>query len=159
MNLNMYQKEVFNNYKSNSQRTRVLTEDWFNTQMYCPHCLNNSVTSYPHNKKVYDFFCERCKTDYQLKASNKKFTNRISDGEFKTMMGAVNKNKAPNFFLLNYSTDDWFVKNLSVVPKLFINPTIIEKRNPLSINARRAGWGLVVMFCSKGYLKKAIFLL
>lgn len=140
MNLNMYQKDVFDNYKSNSQRARVLTENWFNTQMYCPHCLNKSITSYPNNKKAYDFLCERCNTDYQLKASSKRFTNRVLDGEFNTMMKVVTNNNAPNFFLLNYLPDDWFVKNLSVVPKLFINPTVIEKRKPLSLNARRAGW-------------------
>lgn len=140
MDLNIYQKKVFNNYKSNSQRVRVLTENWFNSQMYCPSCLNNSVTSYPNNKKVYDFLCDKCKTDYQLKASSKKFTNRVLDGEFNTMVRAVSYNKAPNFFLLHYSPEEWIVKDLLVVPKFFITPSVIEKRKPLTSTARRAGW-------------------
>ncbi len=140
LNLSIYNQALFEKYKSNSQRARVLTENWFNHQMYCPCCLNNNVTSYPNNKKVYDFLCEKCSTDYQLKASNKKFTTRVLDGEFKTMTNAVNRNNAPNFFLLHYSNDDWYVKNLLVIPKFFITPSVIEQRKPLTINARRAGW-------------------
>lgn len=139
-NLSIYDKTVLEQYKSNSQRARVLTENWFNSQMYCPSCLNKKVTSYPNNKKVYDFLCEKCSADYQLKASNKKFTTRVLDGEFKTMINAVNQNIAPNLFLLHYSNDDWHVKDLSVVPKIFITYSIIEQRKPLTANARRAGW-------------------
>lgn len=138
-NLSIYDKTVLEKYKSNSQRARVLTENWFNSQMYCPSCLNEKVTSYPNNKKVYDFLCEKCKADYQLKASNKNFTTRVLDGEFNTMINAVNQNNAPNFFLLHYS-NDWHVKDLSVIPKIFITSSIIEQRKPLSITARRAGW-------------------
>lgn len=139
-NLSIYNKALFEKYKSNSQRARVLTENWFNNEMYCPSCLNQKVTSYPNNKKVYDFICDKCKADYQLKASNKKFTTRVLDGEFNTMTNAINHNNAPNFFLLHYSAQDWIVKNLSVIPKFFITQTIIEERKPLSLTARRAGW-------------------
>lgn len=140
LNLSIYNHALLEKYKSNSQRARVLTENWFNHQMYCPCCLNNNVISYPNNQKVYDFLCEKCKADYQLKASNKRFTTRVLDGEFATMTNAVNQNKAPNFFLLHYSNDDWYVKNLLVVPKFFITPSVIKQRKPLTINARRAGW-------------------
>ncbi|MBI5393208.1 restriction endonuclease [Candidatus Woesearchaeota archaeon] len=140
INLSIYDKTVLETYKSNSQRARVLTEKWFNSNMYCPSCLNNNVTSYPNNKKVYDFLCEKCSANYQLKASNKKFTTKILDGEFKTMITFVTQNIAPSFFLLHYNNDEWYVKDLSVIPKFFITSSIIEKRKALSINARRAGW-------------------
>ena len=139
LDLSIYNQALFEKYKSNSQRARVLTENWFNSNMYCPSCLNKNITSYPNNKKVYDFLCDNCKADYQLKASNKRFTNRLLDGEFNTMMNAVNQDMAPNFFLLHYS-EDWCVKNLSIIPRIFITSSIIERRNPLSVNARRAGW-------------------
>jgi len=140
LNLSIYNQALFEKYKSNSQRARVLTENWFNHQMYCPCCLNNNVTSYPNNKKVYDFLCEKCSADYQLKASNKKFTTRLLDGTFNTMINAVNQNNAPNFFLLHYSNEDWQVKNLSLIPKLFITPTVIEKRNISYPKGRTNGW-------------------
>ena len=62
MNLEMYQKEVLQNYKRSSQITRVLTEDWFNREMYCPCCLNEKVKNFPNNQKGSDFFCEKCKS-------------------------------------------------------------------------------------------------
>lgn len=140
LNLSIYNQALFERYNSNSQRARVLTEKWFNSQMYCPSCLNRNITSYPNNKKVYDFLCDNCKADYQLKASNKHFTTRVLDGEFKTMTNAVNQNKAPHFFLLHYSKEDWYVKNLSIIPKHFITPTVIEKRNISYPKGRTNGW-------------------
>jgi len=62
------------------------------------------------------------------------------DGEFNTMMNFIKSNKSPNLFLMQYSNQDWFVKNLFLIPKFFITSSIIEKRNPLSKNARRSGW-------------------
>ena len=46
----------------------------------------------------------------------------------------------PSFFFLHYSPLDFRVKNLIMIPKYFFAPNIIEKRRPLSENARRAGW-------------------
>ena len=46
----------------------------------------------------------------------------------------------PNFFLLNYNPVKLEVLNFLVIPKHFFVPEIIEKRNPLSSTARRAGW-------------------
>lgn len=44
----------------------------------------------------------------------------------------------PNFFFMHYDCNQ--VNNLIVVPKCFFIPEIIEKRKPLSNNARRLGW-------------------
>jgi type II restriction enzyme len=139
-NLSLYDQEVLMRYKSNSQRARILSENWFSSEMYCPSCLNENITRCPNNEKVKDFFCEKCNSEFQLKASNKKFSKRIVDGEFSTMMHFISKNKSPNFFLMHYSNNDWFIKNLFVIPKFFISPSIIEKRNPLKETARRSGW-------------------
>lgn len=140
MNLSMYQKEVLQNYKSNSQIARVLTEDWFNDQMYCPCCLNEEIQDFPNNKKGADFFCERCKNEFQLKASKKKFGKKVVDGEYNTMINIISGNNSPNFFLMNYEEGDWVVKNLILIPKFFISTSMIEKRNPLKDGAKRAGW-------------------
>lgn len=45
----------------------------------------------------------------------------------------------PDLFVMQY-TKEYQVLNLLVVPKFFFTPEIIEKRKPLSENARRAGW-------------------
>ncbi|MEA3514267.1 MAG: DpnI domain-containing protein [Nanoarchaeota archaeon] len=140
MNLSIYQKNVFNNYKSNSQIARILSESWFSSEMYCPCCLNKKINTFPHNKKARDFFCDNCKNEFQLKSSSKKFGRKVVDGEFNTMIHFIDSNIAPNFFLMHYSPDEWIVKNLFMIPKFFISSSIIEKRNPLSLTARRAGW-------------------
>lgn len=136
----MYQKDILKNYKSNSQRARVLTENWFSSQMYCPCCLNEKIVDYPNNQKASDFFCEKCKNDFQLKSSKKPFGKRVVDGEFNTMVSIIGKGDSPNFFVLHYSSDDWVVKSLKMIPKFFVNLSMIEKRKPLSQKARRAGW-------------------
>ncbi|MBN2421834.1 restriction endonuclease [Candidatus Woesearchaeota archaeon] len=140
LNLSLYQKNVFRNYKSNSQIARVLTESWFSSEMYCPCCLNEKISKYPNNQKVADFLCDSCKNEFQGKSSSKTFGKILNDGEYHTMLSFVKNNLTPNFFLLHYSKEDWKVKNLYFIPKFFINESIIIKRNPLSKTARRAGW-------------------
>ncbi len=138
MNLNMYDK-IVEKYKSKSQIARILSEKWFYKEMYCPICLNSKVKIFPNNNKVSDFVCENCKNEYQLKSSKKKFNKKIVDGNYNTMISFIEKNKTPNFTLLQYS-EDWIVKNLDLIPKFFINKNIIEKRKPLSSKAKRKGW-------------------
>ena len=140
MQLSLYQKEVLQNYKSNSQIARVLTENWFVSQMYCPCCLNPRIVDYPNNQKASDFFCEKCKNDFQLKSSKKPFGKKVVDGEFNTMVSVIKKGDSPNFFILQYSSEDWRVKSLLMIPKFFVILSMLEKRNPLSINAHRSGW-------------------
>ena len=140
MHINLYQEEIFNRYKSNSQIIRVLSENWFSSEMYCPCCLNTKINTFPNNEKVRDFFCDSCKNDFQLKSSSKPFGRKVLDGEFNTMLSFVQSNKTPNFFLMHYSDDDWIIKNLYLIPKLFITTSSLEKRKPLSSTARRAGW-------------------
>lgn len=136
----MIQKEVIEKYKSNSQKARVLTENWFTREMYCPCCLNLHVRDLPNNNKGSDFLCDNCKNEFQLKSSKSKFSGRVVDGEYNTMKNIILGNKSPNFFLLNYSENDWFVKNLILIPKFFISFSMIEKRKPLAETAKRAGW-------------------
>ena len=139
MELNLYNPEVFNSYKSNSQRIRVLTESWMNNEMFCPACLNLKLHSFPNNNPVADFFCPKCNEQYQLKGQKTKFGKRILDGAYKLMIDSIIKNQRPNFFLLKYNAD-YYIENLFLLPYFLFTKSIIEKRNPLSKTARRAGW-------------------
>ncbi len=140
LQLSLYKKGVFEQYKSNSQIARVLSENWVSSEMYCPCCLNVRIDTCPPNQKAIDFFCPNCSNKFQLKSTNKIFTKRVLDGEFNTMMNFINLNKVPNFLLMHYSNHDWYVKDLSIIPRFFITSSIIEKRNPLSEKAMRHGW-------------------
>ncbi len=139
MNLNLYRKEVFDTYKSNSQRIRVLTESWMDEKMFCPVCLNPNINSLPANTPVADFACPRCNEQFQLKSQKTKFGKRALDGAFQTMIESIRKNLRPNFFLLHYNLD-YYVDNLFLIPSFFFTASVIEKRKPLSETAQRTGW-------------------
>lgn len=126
---------VANGYKSNSQKIRVMTEFWTGENIFCPNC-GASILHYENNKPVADFYCKSCMEDYELK-SGKNIANKITDGEYTTMINRLNSNTNPNLFLLNYSPT-FEIINFIAIPKYYFTPDVIEKRNSLSENARRA---------------------
>ena len=135
----IFNKEIAEQYSSNSQKIRVLTEDWVDREVFCPACGEN-INQYENNRPVADFFCPKCQEEYELKSKNNSIGSKIVDGAYKTMIERLQGNNNPNFFLLNYNLKDYSVSNFFVIPKHFFVPEIIEKRKPLSDTARRAGW-------------------
>lgn len=135
-----FETKIVSKYSSQSQKIRVLTEDWVERSGYCPNCGHNSIEKYENNKPVADFFCENCKEDYELKSKQNNFGAKILDGAYRTMLERLNGSNNPNFFFLSYSLANFEVINFAVIPKHFFIPEIIEKRKPLASTARRAGW-------------------
>jgi type II restriction enzyme len=127
-------------YHSNSQLARVISENWCIDSLYCPLCISESILPYENNKKVADFYCKNCGEEYQLKSKKEPVSYKIIDGEYNTMLKAINSNTLPNFFIMSYSNDWTSVDNFILIPKTFILPENIIKRKPLSQTARRAGW-------------------
>lgn len=127
-------------YTSASQRMRVLTEDWVGNSIYCPNCGHLEIENYPNNTPVADFYCTNCKEDYELKSKKDSIGTKIVDGAYGTMIDRLQSSNNPNFFFLNYNLADYTIKNFLVIPKHFFVPEIIEKRKPLALTARRAGW-------------------
>ena len=138
MNINLA-VELALNYRSPSQKIRVISESWVNSQIYCPAC-GCSIEKYENNKPVADFYCARCKEEFELKSKKDKIGSRIVDGAYQTTINRLKSNSNPNFFLLNYSRQSFGVINFFVVPKHFFTLDIIEKRKPLSMHAMRASW-------------------
>lgn len=128
-----------NNYKSNSQIARVLTEGWVGNNSYCPCCGNPFLTHFKNNSPVADFFCDECKEEFELKSKKGVLSNIINDGAYRTMIGRINSNRNPNFLFLTYS-QDWSVNNFILIPNHFFTPDIIQKRKELSQKAKRRGW-------------------
>ncbi|HLD31100.1 MAG TPA: DpnI domain-containing protein [Patescibacteria group bacterium] len=126
-------------YKSQSQAIRVMTEDWVKNEIFCPNC-GEFVKNFENNKPVADFYCKNCREEYELKSKKDEMGRKIVDGAYEKMIERLNSTNNPNFFFLNYSLQDYKVKNFVVIPKYFFVPEIIEKRKPLSEKARRAGW-------------------
>lgn len=139
MNLHLNQT-LADQYRSPSQRIRVLTEHWFENEVYCPNCGYLPINLYENNRPVADFYCQRCDEDYELKSKRNAMGTKIVDGAYCTMLERLTCSRNPNLFLLNYDFSNYKVANLFVIPKHFFVPEIIERRKPLAINARRAGW-------------------
>ena len=126
-------------YHSSSQKIRVITESWVGNEIYCPAC-GFGINHYESNKPVADFFCSKCKEEYELKSKKDSVGIKIVDGAYRTMIERLQSDSNPNLFVLNYSLKNYEVMNFLVIPKHFFTPDIIEKRKPLSPSARRAGW-------------------
>lgn len=133
-------KELILQYKSASQRARVLTENWVEYNLYCPHCGNPQLNHCTNNKPVEDFYCSECGTQYELKSRNGCMAHKITDGSYDAMISRITGNKGPDFLFMNYTMTSYEVTDLVLVPRYFFVPDIIEKRKPLSQNAQRAGW-------------------
>jgi len=132
-------------FKSLSQRARVLTETWLKNEMYCPACGCDYLSKIRNNAKMADFFCSNCGEIYELKSTAHKIGKNIMDGAYSAALERINSNTNPNLFVLRYFNN--LVDNLTFVPKYFFTPDILKKRNPLSSTARRAGYvGCTILY-------------
>ncbi|HET8860208.1 DpnI domain-containing protein [Marivirga sp.] len=138
MNLS-FDLKLAEGYKSNSQKARVLTENWVLSNSYCPNCGNLPLTDFDNNKPVADFYCKSCTEEFELKSKSGKLASKITDGAYSTMLERINSANNPNFFFLTYSKN-WTVDNFLIIPKQFFTEEIIIKRPPLAPTAKRAGW-------------------
>jgi len=132
--------EVAAGYKSASQRTRVITETWTRSNMYCPACVSNSLTPTKSGTEAVDFLCARCDSAFQLKAKSGSIGRKIVDAAYDAMMRAVRANCLPHILFLGYNKFSATVSDLILIPNFCLPASAIEARNPLRSTARRAGW-------------------
>ena len=142
-----FDKSLAQNYKNHSQAARVLTEAWTKANMYCPRCGNTKLIHFENNRKVADFYCDECKNEYELKSQKRVIGHKIVDGAYDTFIQRITSYNNPDFFVMSYDLDNFCVDNLWIIPKHFFTPSIVEKRKPLSQNAKRKGWvGCNILF-------------
>lgn len=132
--------ELAKEYTSPSQKTRVITENWVNHQIYCPNCGRQHISKLPNNQPVGDFYCPDCNEIFELKSKRDMSLSRILDGAYKTMLQRLKESNNPHLFILKYDINAWVVTDFFIVPKHFFVPEIIEERKPLSVNSQRGGW-------------------
>lgn len=127
------------NFKSNSQKIRVMSENWVGKNIFCPICGNSHISNLGNNMPVADLQCDNCGEIYELKSKKGKIGKKINDGAYSTMLERINSSSNPDLFIMSYS-QDYQVTDLILIPKFFFVESIIEKRKPLPPTARRAGW-------------------
>lgn len=126
-------------YNSKSQIIRVMSENWVAANMYCPCCGHDSIRHLTNNLPAADMQCDNCGEIFELKSKKGKIGKKIAGSAFDTTIQRINSITNPNLLILQY-TQDYSVSALTLIPKFFFVPSIIEKRKPLGPNARRAGW-------------------
>jgi len=94
-------------YKSASQIARVLTEAWFDNEMYCPACSSDELHRLPDNTKVKDFNCPECGETYQLKSKSRSFSNRVANSEYYTKVDKIKRGLSPNWSFLHYDSKEY----------------------------------------------------
>jgi type II restriction enzyme len=126
-------------YRSRSRIAGVITEEWCGRSLYCAACDSNKLQTSLTNTKAIDFSCPKCQQTYQVKSLRTRLGYRILDSAYGSMVSAIRSDAVPNLMVLRY-TPQWSISDLLLVPRFFFTESIIEKRNPLGPNARRAGW-------------------
>lgn len=127
-------------YRSHSQIARVITESWVEQNAFCPRCGRIKLERFENNQPVADFYCNNCNAEFELKSKKDSFALKIVDGAYDMMIKRITSENNPHFFFLNYSSNNLQVINFLVIPNHYFTNDIIERRSPLSQNARRAGW-------------------
>ncbi len=128
------------NYKSGSQRARVGTEAWGAVNLFCPSCSSTRLNPTPRNHAAIDYYCDSCRSPFQLKSQAKAFGTKIVDAAYSVMKRAILEDRTPNLFLIHYDVAQWSVRNVILIPQFAFSLSAIECRLPLSATARRAGW-------------------
>lgn len=135
-----FQLDLASAYRGPTQRIKVLTEHWAERQAYCLGCGYHGLVRFQNNRPVADLYCSRCDEQYELKSQAHPFKDKVQDGAYGTMMQRLGSDTVPNLMLLHYDRGDLLVRSLSVIPKQFFIPALIEQRRPLADTARRKGW-------------------
>ncbi len=130
---------IADRYKSEAQKSRVLSEAWFLSNGYCLACESDRLTATRANTKATDFICPYCRQSYELKASRNRLGRTLVDGAYEPLMNRILDGSAPTLMMLERN-DQWKIENLTAIHHLFLTPNVIVQRKPLSSTARRAGW-------------------
>jgi len=127
-------------YKSLPQISRILSEAWFGENGYCLSCNSDQLlTATIANTKASDFACGSCEESYELKAFRVKPTRKLIDGAYGALISRIQSGSVPNLVMLERN-ETWQIQSLTAIHHLFLTPEVVERRKPLSVHARRAGW-------------------
>jgi type II restriction enzyme len=130
--------EIAKNYTSKSQIARVVSEDWLLKNGFCPSC-GSDLSEVKNNAQVHDFSCFSCSDEYELKSFHGNTPSKVNDGAYDSMVKRILDVRSPHFYFLGYD-QNYSVVNCFAVPNYLFQASTIEKRKPLALTAKRAGW-------------------
>ncbi len=127
------------NYRSASQRARVMSEPWVKQHIPCPLC-QGSFTEFLANQVSVDLFCNQCDEVFQLKAVQKKLPKRLTGANYPKTKQTFEEGAHPHLLLLVYDPKTWEVLHLYFIHRKYLTIEILIPRKKLEPPARRAGW-------------------
>jgi type II restriction enzyme len=136
------------NWKSESRIVGEASEEYVKNNIKCIRCNNINFEKCKTNEKSKDLICIECNQKYQIKAKSatkKQINNIINNKTFKTIGGEYsttlnNINQNIDYLIIFYEKNTYKIQNILYVKNEYIDQHCIVPRNPLSINAKRAGW-------------------
>lgn len=132
--------ELAASYKSPTQRVRVITEAWGESNLYCTHCTSPRLSRAPHSTKAFDFACPQCDSHFQLKSQSRPITNRLADADYATMRQTILSGRTPNLLALHYDPDRWKIQTLLLIPRFVFSLSAVTVRNPTRPKGRHSAW-------------------
>lgn len=67
-----FDESIGEQYKSKSQKIRVMSENWISRNMFCPCCGNPHINNLKNNQPVVDMQCDNCGEIFELKSKKEK---------------------------------------------------------------------------------------
>ena len=126
--------------RNQSQIARRITEDWAERNLFCLACPSQYLVANRPSTPVHDFTCPLCGTIYQLKSKNGHHGKVVANSAYLPKITAIRRGMGPNYAFLQYNRNDLLVTNLFVVPGHFLTESVVQRRPPLRLGTRRAGW-------------------
>lgn len=138
MEVRQLDDQLVTEYKSESQRARIMTERWVASHITCPRC-QGTLTALSNNARGADFSCADCKQRFQLKSYRGKSKSKLIGAEYRTTLSTHLSEDAPDLLVLRFQRD-LTINEVIHYRKDDIGEHHILPRKPLGPNAKRAGW-------------------
>lgn len=91
---------IADRYSSQAQKSRVLSENWLQSNGYCLSCESNNLCATKANTKATDFICPVCDQTYELKAFRIRPKRTLVDGAYNALMARILDGSVPTLMML-----------------------------------------------------------
>ena len=120
-------------FKTGTQRSRVVVESWGEHHLYCPNCTSPILTL--QDDRDGGLECPRCSSEFRLKGQRTRIGHSVTDGPYNVLVRAIRRGEAPGFFVLHYDAASWTVRDVLLVPGAALVPEAIM-RGPDGVGCR-----------------------